>query len=112
MHIDELIAMIDAAERPTPMIDRLVAERLGGSSATRYSGEWRAARSAVPDGWGVLLEDFPWRPCYCEAHAPAAQGHVRVGATAATPELALLSAALRAQKHVRGHTKVGAAHGA
>lgn len=110
LRIDELIGAVDAAEGPSVTLDKLVAERLGGSSATRYTGLLTAARTALPPGWGYILDATPGRNPYCDAVGPKALGYIRVGASAATQELALLSAAMRAQKHVREQATLGVAH--
>jgi hypothetical protein len=109
MHIDELIGAIDNAEGPNATLDRLVAERLGKPWAS-YTGNFAAARSALPEGWGYTVDHYPGRVPYGEATGPKALGYVRIAATAATAELALLSAAMRAQKHLRSQAPIGTPH--
>lgn len=109
VRIDELIGAIDAADGPSITLDKLIGEKLR-LPAARYTSDLNAAKRTLPAGWGYILDATPARNPYCDAVAPRALDYLRVGSTAATDELALCSAALRAQKHVRETAELGVSH--
>lgn len=111
LRIDELIGAVDAAEGPSITLDRQIGEKLQ-LPAARFTSDLAAARRTLPEGWGFVLDATPGRPAYAEALGPKLPGadYPRVGTTGATPELALASAGLRAQQHVRQQATLRAAH--
>lgn len=96
MTLTEIIDAAAVAEGPSITLDQLVAEHFGTNPRTRYTADFRAARSAVPDGWGIHVEHIPPRVPYAEVYGPR-----RIGSTGATLEIALLAAGLRAHHYIQ-----------
>ena len=86
---------VQAAEGPSITLDGEMAARLGTSPRTRYTQDYTAALSALPDGWGLVLDAPPGRRPYC-----IAIGNQRVGAEARTHVNAVLAAACLARGYM------------
>lgn len=95
MNIREVIDAVAVSEGPSVTLDGLVAEQIGGAARTRYTQDFRAARSSVPEGWGFLVEQLPGGKPTAEVIGPR-----RIASTGATVELALLGAGLRAHEYI------------